>query len=52
LCTFADATHTSRVVDAMLRSHAMGGVWQSVDVDEDNSEASMTSTMHEGKATA
>jgi hypothetical protein len=39
----------------MLRSHALGGVWQSVETDEENSEASMTSTMsmmQEGKATA
>lgn len=52
LCSFADATHTSRVVDAMLRSHAQGGVWQSVEEDEENSLASTMGTMHEGKATA
>jgi predicted dehydrogenase len=52
LCTFADATHTSLVVDAMLRSHALGGVWQSVEVDEESGLASARSMMQEGKATA
>lgn len=30
ICTFADATRTSCIVDAMLRSAAAGGVWTSV----------------------
>ena len=30
LCTFADAWRTSCIVDAMVRSHAAGGVWTSV----------------------
>jgi len=30
LCTFADATHISCVIDAMLQSHSRGGVWQQV----------------------
>jgi hypothetical protein len=33
----------------MLRSHALGGVWQAVEEDEENSTMSTT---HEGKATA
>lgn len=31
ICTFANATHLAGVVEAMLRSHAHGGVWQQVD---------------------
>ena len=31
VCTFADATHVSEVIDAMLKSHAAGGVWQKVE---------------------
>ena len=33
VCTFADGLRTSRVVDAMLRSHAAGGRWQSIEGD-------------------
>ncbi|HWZ49831.1 MAG TPA: Gfo/Idh/MocA family oxidoreductase [Granulicella sp.] len=49
LCTFADATHTSRVVDAMLRSHAKGGVWEAVEMDESDAGTKMKA---EGMATA
>jgi predicted dehydrogenase len=30
VCTFADACHISAIVEAMLRSHHAGGVWESV----------------------
>ena len=30
LCTFADATHVACIIDAMLRSHAGGGLWTEV----------------------
>lgn len=40
VCTFADAAHTCEVVDAMLKSHAVGGVWQGVH-----------DSMHEGQNT-
>jgi predicted dehydrogenase len=49
LCTFADATHTARVVDAMLRSHAQGGIWQAVETDDYHAAATM---QDEGKAIA
>jgi predicted dehydrogenase len=42
LCTFANATHTACVVDAMLRSHALGGVWQTVETDEEHGKGKGT----------
>jgi predicted dehydrogenase len=33
VCTFADATHINQIVEALLKSHALGGVWQQVDAD-------------------
>jgi predicted dehydrogenase len=30
LCTFADATRTCQLIEAMLESHALGGVWQTI----------------------
>jgi predicted dehydrogenase len=33
VCTFADATHISQIVEAMLRSNSLGGVWQNVETD-------------------
>jgi predicted dehydrogenase len=33
VCTFADATHISQTIEAMLRSNSLGGVWQRVETD-------------------
>ena len=33
LCTFADATRTAHIIDAMLSSAAAGGVWTGVGGD-------------------
>ena len=33
VCTFAEATHTMAILDAMLESHAGGGVWKAVPHD-------------------
>jgi predicted dehydrogenase len=30
VCTFADAQHVGAIVEAMLKSHEAGGIWQSV----------------------
>jgi hypothetical protein len=30
VCTFADATHVTEIVDAMMRSHDAGSVWTEV----------------------
>jgi predicted dehydrogenase len=42
LCSFANATHTACVVDAMLRSHALGGVWQTVETDQEHEKGKGT----------
>jgi predicted dehydrogenase len=33
VCSFADATHINQIIEALLRSHALGGAWQQVDAD-------------------
>jgi predicted dehydrogenase len=41
VCTFEDGLRTSRLIDAMLRSHAAGGRWQSIEGDA-SSEPSLS----------
>jgi predicted dehydrogenase len=45
ICTFADACQVCAVIEAMLRSHEAGGVWEAV-VDEESTGSEMQAALN------